>query len=106
MQAIILAAGMGRRLGEYTQNNTKCMVKVNGQTLISRLLNQLQNKNCVKEIIIVVGYKGEVLKQYIATLGINIPIRFVENPEYEATNNIYSLYLAKDYLCKDDTLLF
>ena len=106
MQAIILAAGMGRRLGEYTQNNTKCMVKVNGQTLINRLLNQLQNKNCVKEIIIVIGYKGEVLKQYIATLGINIPIRFVENPEYEATNNIYSLYLAKDYLCKDDTLLF
>lgn len=106
MQAIILAAGMGRRLGEYTQNNTKCMVKVNGQTLISRLLNQLQNKDCVSEIIIVVGYKGEVLKQYIATLGINIPIRFVENPEYETTNNIYSLYLAKDYLCKDDTLLF
>lgn len=106
MQAMILAAGMGRRLGEYTQNNTKCMVKVNGQTLINRLLNQLQNKKCVNEIIIVVGYKGEVLKQYIATLDINIPIRFVENPEYETTNNIYSLYLAKDYLCKDDTLLF
>lgn len=106
MQAIILAAGMGRRLGEYTQNNTKCMVKVNGETLICRLLNQLQNRNCVREIIIVVGYKGNVLKQYIATLGVNIPIRFVENPEYETTNNIYSLYLAKDYLCKDDTLLF
>lgn len=106
MQAIILAAGMGRRLGEYTQNNTKCMVKVNGQTLISRLLNQLQNKDCVSEIIIVIGYKGEILKQYIATLDIHIPIKFVENPEYETTNNIYSLYLAKDYLCKDDTLLF
>ena len=41
MQAIILAAGMGRRLGELTRNNTKCMVRVNGVALIDRLLNQL-----------------------------------------------------------------
>lgn len=45
MQAIILAAGMGKRLGEYTKNNTKCMVSVNGVPLISRLLNQLNQQN-------------------------------------------------------------
>ena len=106
MQAIILAAGMGRRLGEYTQNNTKCMVQVNGETLISRLLNQLQAKSCIDKIVIVIGYKGDVLKQYIKTLSVSVPIEFVENPDYARTNNIYSLYLAKDFLCKDDTLLF
>ena len=41
MQAIILAAGMGKRLGEYTKNNTKCMVPVNGVPIIDRLLGQL-----------------------------------------------------------------
>ena len=106
MQAIILAAGMGRRLGEYTQNNTKCMVQVNGETLISRLLNQLQAKSCIDKIVIVIGYRGDVLKQYIKTLSVSVPIEFVENPDYARTNNIYSLYLAKDFLCKDDTLLF
>ncbi len=43
MQAIILAAGMGKRLKEYTKDNTKCMVKVNGVTLIERLLRQLDS---------------------------------------------------------------
>lgn len=41
MQALILAAGMGRRLGDLTKGNTKCMVKVNGVTLIDRVLSQL-----------------------------------------------------------------
>ena len=45
MQAIILAAGMGKRLKELTQNNTKCMVKVNGVSLIDRLLHQLEKQH-------------------------------------------------------------
>ena len=105
MQAIILAAGMGSRLKELTKNNTKCMVKVNGVTLIDRMLHQIE-KNKIDRIIIVVGYKGEILKEYINSLDIKIPITFVENPIYNKTNNIYSLYLAREYLTKDDTLLF
>lgn len=105
MQAIILAAGMGRRLKELTQNNTKCMVKVNGVTLIERLLSQLE-KYELSRIVIVVGYEGQKLVDYIATLGIKTPIQYVENPIYNKTNNIYSLALAKDYLCEQDTLLF
>ena len=105
MQAIILAAGMGRRLKELTQNNTKCMVKVNGVTLIERLLSQLE-KYALSRIVIVVGYEGQKLVDYIATLGIKTPIQYVENPIYNKTNNIYSLALAKDYLCEQDTLLF
>lgn len=105
MQAIILAAGMGKRLKELTQNNTKCMVKVNGVSLIDRMLHQIQKQN-VDRIVIVVGYEQEKLKEYIATLGITTPITFIDNPIYDKTNNIYSLSLASDYLCQDDTLLF
>ena len=105
MQAIILAAGMGKRLKELTQNNTKCMVKVNGVTLIDRLLHQLEKQHLSK-IVIVVGYEGQKLIDYIGTLDIQTPITYVSNPIYNKTNNIYSLALAKDYLKKEDTLLF
>ena len=105
MQGMILAAGMGRRLKELTQNNTKCMVKVNGVTLIERLLGQLEKQE-LSRIVIVVGYEGKKLMDYIATLGIKTPIVYVENNIYNKTNNIYSLALAKDYLREEDTLLF
>lgn len=105
MQAIILAAGMGKRLKELTSNKTKCMVKVNGVSLIDRMLHQIE-KYSLNRIVIVVGYEGQHLMDYIGTLGIKTPIIFVNNPIYDKTNNIYSLALAKDYLKEDDTLLF
>lgn len=105
MQAVILAAGMGKRLKELTQNNTKCMVKVNGVTLIDRMLHQIENKH-LSRIIIVVGYEGQKLIDYIKTLDIQTPIVYINNPIYDKTNNIYSLALAKNWLCKEDTLLF
>ncbi len=107
MQAIILAAGMGRRLGEYTRNNTKCMVEVNGQKLIDRLLLQLQKLN-LSRIIIVVGYKGKELQAHVQASPFpsqGEEIDFVENPVYDKTNNIYSLSLVKEQLAQDDTLL-
>ena len=105
MQAIILAAGMGKRLKELTTENTKCMVEVNGVTLIDRMLHQL-DRQYLSRIVIVVGYKGKKLIDYIDTLDIKTPITFINNPIYDKTNNIYSLSLAKDYLCDEDTLLF
>lgn len=105
MQAIILAAGMGRRLKKLTQNNTKCMVKVNGVSLVDRLLHQLEHQS-LSRIVIVVGYEGKKLMDYIETLGIQTPIEFIDNPVYDKTNNIYSLALAKDWLLREDTLLF
>ena len=105
MQAIILAAGMGKRLKELTENNTKCMVKVNGITLIERMLKQL-DKYSLSRIVLVVGYEGQKLIDYVSTLNITTPISFVNNPIYDKTNNIYSLGLAKDFLCEEDTLLF
>ena len=104
MQAIILAAGMGKRLGELTQGNTKCMVKVNGVPLIDRMLGQLGRLN-LSRIIVVVGYKGDNLKQHIETTFFGTPVVFVENPIFDKTNNIYSLALAKDWLVKEETIL-
>lgn len=104
MQGLILAAGMGKRLKDLTRNNTKCMVKVNGVTLIERMLHQLE-KYKLSRIVIVVGYEGQKLIDYIRTLKIRTQICFVINPIYDKTNNIYSLALAKEYLLKEDTLL-
>lgn len=104
MQAIILAAGMGKRLKNLTVNNTKCMVKVNGVPMIDRVLRQL-DAHRLSRIILVVGYEGEKLKAHVRSLPIFTPVDFVDNPIYDKTNNIYSLALAKRQLCAEDTLL-
>ena len=105
MQAVILAAGMGKRLKELTKDNTKCMVQVNGVALIDRLLTQLSRLDLTR-VIIVVGYKGENLVEHIGDrYAGRLNIEYVENPIYDRTNNIYSLALTKDKLLEDDTLL-
>lgn len=104
MQAIILAAGMGKRLGEFTRSNTKCMVEVNGVKLIDRLLKQLSCLN-LNRIVIVVGYEGKKLIDYLNQEHSDLKIEYVNNPIYDKTNNVYSLYLAKKQLQEDDTLL-
>lgn len=104
MQGIILAAGMGKRLKNITKNKTKCMVEVNGISLIERMLKILDRKD-LSRIVIVTGYQEETLKEYIVSLTIHTPIIFVENPIYDKTNNIYSLSLTATFLEEEDTLL-
>ena len=98
MQAIILAAGMGRRLGELTQGNTKCMISVNGVRLIDRMLSQLAALN-LNRVVIVVGYKGQELVDYIGNrYDDQLKIEYAWNPVYDKTNNIYSLSIVKQQL--------
>lgn len=104
MQSIILAAGMGKRLKKYTKDGTKCMVPVNGKPIIDYTLESL-SKAGIKKITVVIGYKGEKLKNYIKDKYPYLEINFIENPVYDKTNNIYSLFLAKDVLVEDDTIL-
>ena len=104
MQAIILAAGMGKRLKALTADNTKCMVEVNGVTLIERALAQLDELG-LRRIVIVDGYQSEKLRAFVSTLSVSTPIEWRLNPFYDKTNNIYSLSLATDALEEDDTLL-
>lgn len=109
MQAIILAAGMGKRLKSYTKDATKCMVKVNGKTLIEYTIEALA-ANKIERLVVVVGYKGALLKDFIASKfneeNLNgMKIDYIENPVYDTTNNIYSLFLAGSEMAKDDTIL-
>ena len=78
MKAVILAAGMGNRLGKYTKDNTKAMVELNGKKLIEYTLDSLEKYN-VKDVVIVVGYKKENLMSYIGDTYNSIHIKYVEN---------------------------
>ena len=109
MQAVMLAAGMGKRLGKYTKGNTKCMLSIHDKTLIERAIEALYEAGITK-FTIVVGYKGENLKKYLLEECQNpivkkMNLTFIDNDIYDKTNNIYSLYLAKDTLMEDDTIL-
>lgn len=104
MQALILAAGLGRRLGEFTAENTKCMLPVNGIRLIDRMLGQLAQLP-LRRIIIVVGYAAENLRRHIREQHPTLNVVFVENTIYNKTNNIYSLWLARELMAQDETLL-
>lgn len=104
MQAIILAAGKGRRLGKHTEKNTKCMLRVAGKTLLERAVDALKEAG-IGKLVLVVGYQAENLRQYVTECIQGIDVEFVENPEYATTNNIYSLWLAREHLAADDTIL-
>jgi NDP-sugar pyrophosphorylase family protein len=92
MQGLILAAGMGRRLGELTRDRTKCMLTINGITLIERLLRQLSHAGICR-VVIVIGYFGEKVKDLIGNTFEGIEIEYIENEVYYKTNNIYLQYL-------------
>ena len=87
MQAIMLAAGMGKRLGKYTKGNTKCMVEVASRTILSRTADALAAAG-IKKLIVVCGYERENLKAYIRENIKNIEVVFIDNPDYNTTNNI------------------
>ena len=95
---------MGRRLGELTDDNTKCMLEVNGTRLIHRTLDNLAEVG-IKRVVLVVGYKAENVKRLIGDRYKDIDIVYVENKIYDKTNNIYSLFLAREYLLEEDSLL-
>ena len=104
MEAIILAAGMGKRLKNLTQDKTKCMITVNDTTLIERMLRQLDKLN-LEKIVLVVGYQSAKLMDFISSLNVSTPIEYIHNEVYDKTNNIYSLFLAKKHLESSDCLI-
>lgn len=104
MQAIILAAGMGKRLRPLTDNIPKCMVPVNDTPILINTLDIL-SQFPVEEVIIVVGHKRDVIMERVGSRYKGMTITYVVNDVYDKTNNIYSLWLAKD-LVRDNVLLF
>ena len=104
MQALMLAAGMGKRLGAYTNNQTKCMVKVGGKTLLEHAADALRQAG-IHRFVLVVGYEGEKLIDFAREKLTDFELEFIVNEDYATTNNIYSLYLARHKLAEDDTIL-
>ena len=84
MKALILAAGLGSRLRPLTNNVPKCMVEVNGISIIDKQIQNLK-KNEIIDIYIVTGYKGEVLSKYIKEKYTDLDITFLHNKDYDKT---------------------
>lgn len=106
MQALILAAGKGSRLGSLTKNKPKCMLDVAGEFIIDRTIDRLIINN-INRIIIVIGYLGHIIKKHLTKKYPNVDLVFIDESKLisEKHNNIYSFLAAKDELVKDDTLV-
>lgn len=104
MQGLILAAGLGQRLGRLTRDRAKGMVEVNGRALIHRALDALAQAG-VPRTAIVVGHAADALRAAVGTRHDGMEIVYLDNPVYAETNNIYSLWLAREFLEQDETLL-
>ncbi len=103
-RAVILAAGRGSRLQPLTADMPKCLVEIGGESLLERALQALASQG-ITEAVIVIGYKGEAVRESIGACFAGIDIRYVEAPDYATTNNIRSLWDARDYLDQDLLLL-
>ena len=94
MRVIIPAAGVGSRLQPITNEVPKCMIDIQGKPLIYYLLRSL-NRLIISEVVIVVGYKKELIQGYIETESGFPPVRFIENDQYDRTNSIVSINLTR-----------
>ncbi len=104
MQALILAAGCGRRLRPLTDKIPKALVEINGTPLLNNALDCLSGRN-ISEVLLVVGDKKGMIIDRIGHQYKGMNITYVENPLYDKTNNVYSLWLAKNYLHDDLIML-
>jgi NDP-sugar pyrophosphorylase family protein len=102
-RALVLAAGLGDRLRPLTTEAPKCLVEVGGQPILMRALRALRVQG-VEEVVIVVGYKAHVIRRRIGSRFAGMDIRYVDAPRYATTNNICSLWDAREY-CDEDLLL-
>ena len=99
MKAIIMAAGVGSRLKEINGDKPKCLIEVDGVTLISRSVSLLQGRG-ISEITVITGYKSELIQQELQSR-----VDYLHNPFFQVTNSIASLWLAKELLCDDVILM-
>jgi len=98
MKAIIMAAGVGRRLHALNMNKPKCLITVGSTTLIRRSVDLLVSKG-ISDITVIVGYKADLIRNEL-----NNDVAYFENPIFLTTNSIMSLWYAKDLL-EDNVLL-
>ena len=105
MKALILNSGMGKRMGEITSEHPKCMTPISEtDTILSRQLKQLYAAG-FDDFVITTGPFEQALKDHCVALKLPINFTFVNNPIYDQTNYIYSIYLARAYLCEELVLM-
>ena len=105
MQAILLAAGYGKRLRPYTDELPKALVPVKGTPLLLHALDCLARCRKVTEVVLVVGHRKQDIMNAVGPQYRGMAVIYVENPDYETTNNVYSLALARPYVREDCLLL-
>ena len=104
MKAVVLAAGKGTRLMPLTKNLPKHLLSLNGKTILEHLLDRLILCG-IRDIIMVVGFKQEKIKQKIGLAHGGAKIRYVTNKEYATTNTLYSVWVAKDYVFGEEFII-
>ena len=104
MRAVILAAGTASRLRPLTEHTPKCLLKVNGKTLLERTLDNFIS-NGITEFLIVTGYLQEMIRDFVAKNYPALNVKFLYNKDYATTNNIYSLFLAEEFARGNDFIL-
>lgn len=92
MKAFIMAAGVGSRLVRVAQNRPKCLLKMGGKTLISRMLDVLESRG-ITDVTLITGYKADLVRKEVGSRA-----RFIHNPFFHVTNSIASLWFARDLL--------
>ncbi len=111
MKAVILVAGIASRLRPLTDNTPKCLLEIRGKSILSRMVENLSNM-VVTEFIVVTGYLKEQILSFFKSQYPQLKATFINNEVYETTNNIYSLWLAKEavdgqeFLLLDGDILF
>lgn len=103
MQAIILAAGVSKRLRPLTDSTPKCLLKVGDKNLLQRTMDNVIS-NGISDFIFVTGYRENMIKDFVGSNFPEINKTFITNPDYENNNNSYSLWMTKDFV-KNDILL-
>ena len=93
MQAVILAAGKGSRLGALTADRPKCLLEVGGRPLLGHSLDHLEAAGCV-DAVVVTGHCGDALREEIGDRHGGVAIRYVDNPHFEAAGSMGSLLAA------------
>lgn len=106
MIGVILAAGMAKRLRPLTDMKPKCLLEVGGKTLLQRIVEAMAATD-ISEFVVVTGYRGEMIRDFLDNLNNlgNLRISYIDNPDYEHNNNIFSLWLSMQQLHGQEVLL-
>ena len=104
MIGVILAAGMAKRLRPLTDTKPKCLLEVGGKTLLQRTVEAMVSAG-INDFVVVTGYRENMIRDFLCTHFTELNFSFIDNPDYEHNNNIFSLWLAMEKLHGNEVLL-